>query len=115
MTQPAGDRGRRIRIERLTVTRDEWNKPVQSWTEVATVWASWRRATANERLSSGQVGAQVTDIFEGLWSPAVAEVDPKDRLHYAGRLYDVIEATEVGTRESILIRASAIVDTQKVA
>lgn len=115
MTQPAGERNRRIRIERYSLTRDEWNRPVEAWTELATVWASWRRATANERLASGQVGAQVTDIFECLWSPIVAEIDPKDRLLYAGRYYDIAEATEVGTREGMLIRASARSDIAKVA
>jgi SPP1 family predicted phage head-tail adaptor len=110
MAPTAGSRNRRITIERHGITYDEWNRPIEGWIEYGNAWASWRRATANEQLASSQVGAQVTDVFEILWSPKMAAIDPKDRLIYAGRVYDIAEVTESGTREGLLIRASARVD-----
>lgn len=106
----AGALDRRVTLRRYSLDHDQQNNPVEVWTDLATVWASWRRATANERLVSGQVGAQVTDVFELHWSPTVAALDPKDRLSFAGRDYDIIEVTEIGRREGLLIRASARAD-----
>ncbi len=111
MPQDPGARNRRVVIERHGITYDQWNQPVEGWTVLVTAWASWRRATANERLASGQVGAQVTDIFELLWFPEIADLDPKDRLRFDVKTYDMIEVTEVGAREGLLIRASARADT----
>jgi SPP1 family predicted phage head-tail adaptor len=101
---------RRITLRRFSVTYDSHNQPTEAWTDVDTVWASWRRASANEQLASMQVGAMVTDIFEIRWSSTVEDINPKDRLTYAGREYDISEVTEIGRRDGLLIRATARAD-----
>jgi SPP1 family predicted phage head-tail adaptor len=106
----AGKFDRRIRLERYGVTYDEWNQPVEGWSEIETVWATWRRATANERLASGQVGAQVTDIFEVRWETTLADLNPKDRLVFKDAVYDIAEVTEIGRQDGLLIRGSAKAD-----
>lgn len=106
----AGDLDRMITIEQYALTRDADNQPIETWTAIATVAASWRRATANERLASAQVTAMVTDIFEIRWAPTVVEADPKCRLVYDGRSYDLTEVTEIGRQEGLLIKASARAD-----
>lgn len=106
----AGDLDRMITIEQYALTRDADNQPIETWTAIATVAASWRRATANERLASGQVTAMVTDIFEIRWAPTVMDTDPKYRMVFGSRTYDLIEVTEIGRQEGLLIKASARAD-----
>src|SRR5690606_11850729 len=89
----AGTLDRRIIIERPEVIYDGFNRPQTSWTLVRSVRASWRRATANERLAAAQTAAQVTDIFEVRWSPTVVSIDPKCRLLFEDRTYDISEVT----------------------
>lgn len=107
----AGTLDRRIIIERPETTFDSYNRPQTSWVLVKSVRASWRRATANERLSSAQVGAQVTDIFEVRWSSTMAAIDPKCRLTFDGRVYDISEVTPIGRKDGLIVRAGARADT----
>ncbi|MET3925554.1 phage head closure protein [Devosia sp. 2618] len=106
----AGKLDRRIVLRRPSLTRDAQNRPITTWDTVGPVWASWRRATANERLASAQVTAQVTDIFEVHWSSRVKDIDPSCEVEFRGTVYDLVEATEIGYREGMLIRANARVD-----
>ncbi len=111
MGVPAGSLDRRVSIERPVTTFDSQNRPVTNWALVASVRASWRRAGATERLAAAQVSAQVTDIFEVRFSTRVASVDPKCRLIFEGRFYDIAEVTpNRGRRVTLLIRATARAD-----
>ncbi len=110
MASTAGERDRRLTILRRTLTYDAHYQPTETFVQLSEVWASWRRATANERIAAGQVSADVTDIFEILWSPALAALDATHRLRFAGRDYDVTEVTEIGFHEGLLIRAAARAD-----
>jgi SPP1 family predicted phage head-tail adaptor len=108
MQQPAGERGRRIRIERASTIRDpKSGERVPSWTLLAERWASWRPASARETLAAAEVSAQVTDVFELLWSTQLADLNPKDRLIFKGRVYDIAGVIEIGCREGIRITATA--------
>jgi SPP1 family predicted phage head-tail adaptor len=105
-----GRRDRRITLQRQQQGVDSYNRPVTQWVPIGTRWASWRRATANEQWAGGQVNAQVTDIFEIRHDSTVAALSPKDRLIYGSRTYDLVEVTEIGRREGLLIRAVARAD-----
>lgn len=106
----AGDLNRRIMLRRKAIGYDEHNQPVEGWEDVGPLSASWRRATANERLASAQVTATVTDIFEIRYTARTKIVDPVWELQFKGRAYDIVEVTEIGFHEGLLIRASARVD-----
>lgn len=106
----AGKLDRRISIERASTYQDETGQEVARWAPVATVWASWRRASARETLAAAEVSAEVTDVFEIRWSNLVAELDPKDRVIYDGRTYDIAAVTEIGRREGLRIAAAARAD-----
>ena len=103
----AGDLDREIDIERYSLTRGPQNQPIEAWTSVGgSRPASWRRASARESLASAQVGATVTDIFEIRWDDDFAEGDPKDRLVYDGKTYDITSIEEIGRREGLRINAT---------
>lgn len=111
MPLSAGKLDRRLRLERATTIQDAGSgQDVETWQLLATVWGSWRRASARETLASAEVTAAVTDIFEVRWSQQVRELGPKDRVVYDGKTYDIVEATEIDRRVGIRIAATARAD-----
>lgn len=104
----AGDLDRRITIRRATTSVDPGSgQQIETWADLVTVWASWRRASARETLAAAELSAQVTDIFEVRWSAVTATVTPLDRVLYNGRTYDIAEATEIPRRKGMMLRGSA--------
>jgi SPP1 family predicted phage head-tail adaptor len=103
----AGEMDRRITILRAATATDGFNNPVPVWPPLMTVWAKWRAATANERLAQQEVGAEIEDVFEIRWSTLAGTVNPKDRLRFGDREYDIVEATEIPRRKGVRIKAVA--------
>ncbi|HTN60267.1 MAG TPA: head-tail adaptor protein [Devosia sp.] len=106
----AGDLDRQITLQRYGISYNADNEPIEGYAGFATVWASWRRATARETLAGAEVNATATDIFEIYWSPEVADVDPKDRLIFDGKSYDIASVAEIGRREGLRIAAARRAD-----
>jgi SPP1 family predicted phage head-tail adaptor len=103
----AGKLDRRITLERYGISYNSDNEPIEGYTAIATVWASWRRASAREQLAAAEIQATVTDVFIVRWSTTTATATPMDRLLYNGRTYNIAEATEIGRREGMMLRGSA--------
>lgn len=104
----AGKRDRRIVIRRATAVQDPGTgEMITTWADLAKPWASWRRASANERLAAAEVSAEVTDVFTVDWTPLLATVTPLDRIIYQGKEYDLAECTEVGFRAGMMFRGAA--------
>lgn len=101
------DLDRRITIQRGTPVRDDLNNEVLAWTDLVALSASRRAASTNERLAQQEVGADFEQVFATRWSPTAATINPKDRLVFDGRIYDIVSATEIGRRDGILIKATA--------
>lgn len=60
----AGALDRRILIRRATVTQDPGSgEEIETWSTLAEVSASWRRASAREQLAAAEIQAMVTDVF----------------------------------------------------
>jgi SPP1 family predicted phage head-tail adaptor len=103
----AGKLDRRVVLQRASFVRDATGQPIASWSTIATVWASWRRASARETLAAAEVAATVTDVFEIRWSSDVADLNPKDRLSYDARTYDIAAVDEIDRRVGLRITAAA--------
>ena len=95
----AGKLDRRITIRRAVMTPNAFNELVATWMDLATVWAGRRDASAAESYRAQEVGAQITTRFTIRWSPDVAGVDPKDRLRFEGRDYDITAVRDIGRRQ----------------
>ncbi|WDR05634.1 phage head closure protein [Devosia rhodophyticola] len=106
----AGKLDRRITLERHGISYNSDNEPIEGYTAIATVWASWRRASAREQLAAAEIQATVTDIFVVRWSTTTATVTPMDRLVYNERTYNIAEATEIGRHEGVMLRGSAMAE-----
>lgn len=107
----SGALDRRITLMRYGISYNADNEPIEGYTAFATVWASWRRATAREILASAEISAAASDIFEIRYSSEVASLNPKDRLTYDGASYNITAVQEIGRREGLRIAAARRADT----
>lgn len=107
----AGQLDRRITILRATVAADGFNEQVQTWEEIATVWAHAAPVQDAERQRAGETLASKSYRFTIRYSSDVSDVDPRDRVTFDGRAYDVQGVKEIGRREGLEITATARAET----
>lgn len=107
----AGDLDRRLTLRRATISMGSYNESVETWGDLATVWASKQDISDAERDRAGQVGATRTTRFRIRYSTTVADVNPKDQLICEGRLYQITATKEIDRRVGIEITATALADT----
>jgi len=106
----AGRLDRRITLQQATITYDALNNPAQTWSTLATVWASKMDIRDSERVAAQEVGADITTRFQIRYSDAVSDINPKDRLTFDGRTYEIVNVKEIGRREGLEISAVARID-----
>ena len=101
---------RRITLQRFTSTTDTYNEPVLTWGTLATRWASYEPLSDGERFRAGETAADASARFVIRWSTDVSDLNPKDRLTFEGRTYQILHVKEVGRREGLEITAAARAD-----
>jgi len=109
----AGKLDRRITLQRFTFTTDAGSgEQVKTWATLGPdkLWASRRRASANETLASAELAGAISDVFEIRYGSAWSDVNPKDRLVFEGRTYEIVAAEEIDRRVGIRIAAVARAD-----
>lgn len=103
----AGQLDRRISILRATVAADGFNEQVETWGEIATVWAHAAPVMDAEKQRAGETLASKSYRFTIRYSSDVSDVDPRDRVTFDGRTYDLQGIKEVGRREFLELTAVA--------
>ncbi|MEC9433876.1 MAG: phage head closure protein [Pseudomonadota bacterium] len=106
----SGDLDRRVTLQRATSVQDALGEPIQTWADIATVWAKKieSRRQAREAPDAGEARAALTRrTFEIRWSTTVADLGPLDRLVFEGRIFDILGVSEIGRREGLSIEAVA--------
>jgi SPP1 family predicted phage head-tail adaptor len=101
------DRKERVTIQRATITYNQFNEPVETWADLATVWAKRMDASAGESYRAQEVGAQITTRFTVLRTSVIANVNPKDRISYDGRTFNITAVREVKRNRWLEIDAVA--------
>ena len=87
---PIGRLDRPITVRRATVTYNEFNEPIETWSDLVTVWAKRTDASAAESYRAQEVGAQISARFTVRYPDlAHLNVNPKDRIAFEGREYDI--------------------------
>lgn len=94
MTTAAKTLDRRITLQRAQVVRNEFNEHVEAWEDLATVFANRRDASAGESYRAQEVGAQITTTFTIRYSSTVADLNPRDRIIYAGVVHEITGVRE---------------------
>lgn len=107
----AGSLDRRIVIQRASLARDAMNSQVATWNPIATVWAKAEPIQDGERLRAGETLASKKYRFTIRWAVTVSQVDPRDRVVFEGRTYDVNGVKEIGRRVGLEITATARAET----
>ena len=103
----AGKLDRKIVLQRATMVQNEFNEPVPSWGVLCTVSAESMPVSDSERVRSSQVGAEITMRFGIRYSSVTATLDPRDRLIYGGKVFEIVGIKELGRREGFEISARA--------
>jgi SPP1 family predicted phage head-tail adaptor len=106
----AGKLDRRITIQRFQSVEDQYGDPLPQWTDLAVAWASAWPAPGSERLVNAEIAAQAMMVFRIRYSSLVADVNPKDRISYAGKTWAILSVMEIGRREGLEISARAGAD-----
>ena len=91
----AGHLDQRVTLQRATTTTNGYGEEIASWSDLGTVWASWRRASARETLAAAELSAVASDVFEIRRSARTETLGPKDRLAWSGRTYEIVEVTPI--------------------
>jgi SPP1 family predicted phage head-tail adaptor len=110
----AGLLDRRITIRRMTLTTNEFNEPVEGFSDLADVWASKNDIPDGERWRSQQVQATVTTRFQVRWNEITETITPRDQLVCDGVRYEIVSIKELGRKQGIEITAAARTDDDTV-
>jgi SPP1 family predicted phage head-tail adaptor len=106
----AGQLDRRIVIEQLGDTRDEFNEPVQTWTTLVEVWAGFREFSNAEAVLADAQRANVVGQFTIRYSALAATVNARHRIRYGGQVWNIRSVTEFGRKEFYRLQAVAADD-----
>lgn len=114
----SGTLDRRIDIERKTVSSAPSGQDIETWEKLVSARpAAMYPIRGDERFTAAQFIANQQVDFRIRWSPAVADVNPLDRVIYPTRevsspdmfgtdVYDIMEVIEEGRRQYLKIRTS---------
>jgi SPP1 family predicted phage head-tail adaptor len=83
----AGQLDRRVRLQSFTTTTDEWGEIIETWVDLATVWAARRIESGREVFESGQEQAVVDTRFLIRYLPGI---EPRMRLIDGAWTYDIL-------------------------
>ena len=101
---------RKITLQRRASTQDAAGAPVLIWRTIAIVWASKRDVSDGERIAAAEVSATITTRFQIRFDRDWSDLNPKDRVVFDGRAYDIWGIKEIGRREGLEITATARAD-----
>ena len=112
MAGGAGRLDRRITIERYTATQDAFGGDVETWAELAIVSAQYMPVSDAERISANQVNATSMARFVVRSSTVTRSVNPKDRMQFDGRAWDIhgVKETKEGRKRFLEITAASQAD-----
>lgn len=96
-----GRMDRRITLQSLSVTRDEWNHPAETWTNLATIWATKTSRRSTDPTEAKQVVAlNVVDWYVRHRTDVKADMRLTDA---DGLIYYITGVEEVGRKQGLKI------------
>jgi SPP1 family predicted phage head-tail adaptor len=91
----AGALDRRIALQRATTAPNSFNEPVETWADLATVWAQQRPDRGAERFAAQEIVGRAVMTFHIRYR---TDVRITDRILYQGRIWNILDVREVGRR-----------------
>jgi head-tail adaptor len=114
----AGNLDRRITLQRKTTTASSSGHPAETWTTLATKFASFAPVRGAERFGVPAEDAQQQVQFDIRYATALSDLSPLDRVVFPSledqspepapdpaAIYDIVAVHEIGRREGLRIIA----------
>ena len=101
----SGRLDKRITIQRKTTTPNDYGELIETWVDLATVWAIYLPARGSERFAAQQQIAEIDTVFRIRYRQGVTAMD---RIVYNGRTYDIKAVVDMcGRKDGIELYAKA--------
>ena len=101
---------RRITIQQLTAdspAQDAFGAPSETWTTYVNCYAEKLDVGGRERFQASGRQAEVDTVFRLHYQSGITN---KMRIYYNSTAYDIVYINELGRRQYLEIRATAMVD-----
>jgi len=98
---------RMITVLRAQISKDSFNADITTWLPSAEVWAEAEPVSDGEKFRAGESLSSKVYRFRIRHSPEVSGIDPKHRIRFEDRIYDVNGVKEIGRRIGLEITATA--------
>lgn len=107
----AGKRDRRVTIQAMAPSVGGSGFPVETWTDLSTVWASRRDTRGTERFRADQLAAPFDTRWEvpyaAEWDPELVDVAKARRIVHEGRNHDVVWGEQIGRKQGVALMTLA--------
>lgn len=97
-----GNLDRRIQIQRATVAPSPYNEPIETWLTVSELWAGVKDVSAGEAYKAAEVDAEISTRFTVRFSHFANGINPKDRVVWDGKTYNITAVRRVQNRDSYI-------------
>lgn len=104
----AGDLDRRVTFQQSTDALNEFNESIQTWSDLATVWARRRDVSDGEKVAAGQVGATLMSRFVIRSSVATRKIAPINRIHHDDKIWNIIGIKQADEGRDRFLEITAI-------
>ena len=100
----AGKMDRQIIIKKKTVTENDFGEPIETWSDLDTVWAKKKELRGTERYAAKQTIAGIDAVYTIRWRP---DISPLNIFECEGKEYDIYACLELGRKEGLELYAGA--------
>jgi len=94
-----GSLNKLVSIEEYTETKDSFGAVTKTWTELSKAWANIVPLSGNEKYVSAEKHATATHQITIRY---LAGVNPKMRVVYGTRVFEIVYAPNVGERNKMM-------------
>lgn len=100
----AGDLDRRILIQRVTISESESGGQIETWNELATVWAKVEQQGGREFFATVQVISERRVVFRIRWIDGLTVLD---RVVCDDEVHNIHEVRRLGRKEGVELHTTA--------
>ena len=79
----------RVTIQSATISDNALGEPVQTWADIAEVWARVEPITGTEKYASMHVQSEVNYRVVCRYQSALTGIAPDDRVEFGSRYFDI--------------------------
>lgn len=103
-----GKRDRRITIRQRTLSKDEYNQDVETWSTLATVWAGVIDQAGGESYQSDQLTVDRVTNFDVRYDSRYNE---QMRILFDSRFYKIVSIVRPDRKRSLILKTELLDET----